>query len=275
MKEVFIMATRPKMLVVLASAMLLLAACGDKNEATTDTTDNKPETVTEETNSNSSKEVAEKENTTAEDSTKTEAASSTESPTTPAKDTEEKESTTATTEDSTKTEAAKKSTSSEASEKVVVTVNPVHKDFLQNQLKTARNGMTEGVPFESGESLFEDVTTAWGEPTTKFSNGTNYIEYAKNGVVEYAFGIGRGDRLYDVRTFVAPDDSFKLSDISFDEIIKVVGKPTSITTSGNDRILNYKAGANILKFVGPSTTEKLHHISIFNQKSSEPMGGRE
>lgn len=271
------MATRPKMLVVLASAMLLLAACGDKNEATTETTDNKPETVTEETTSTPSEEVAEKENTTetTADSTKEEKTSSTESPKAPAKETVEKESTSEPAADSTKTEEAKKSTSPETSEKSIVKVNPIHKDFLQNQLKTARNGMTEGVPFESGESLFEDVTKAWGEPTTKFSNGTNYIEYAKNGVVEYAFGIGRGDRLYDIRTFVAPDDSFKLSNISFDEIIKVAGKPASITTSGNDKVLNFKAGENTLKFVGPSSTEKLHHISIFNQKSSEPMGGRE
>lgn len=260
------MAASPKILIVFASAMLLLAACGDKNEATTETTDTTQESVSEETNTVSTEE---KENTTENetDSTENKETSATENTTSPTNETTEKDSSA----ESTKKEENQQTTS----EKAVIEVNPIHKDFLQNQIKTARTGMTEGVPFESGKSLFEEVTKAWGEPTTKFSNGTNYIEYAKNGIVEYAFGIGRGDRLYDVRTFVAPDNTFKLADISFDEIIKVAGKPVSVTTSGNDKILNYKAGDNTLKFVGPSSTEKLHHISIFNQKSSEPMGGRD
>lgn len=260
------MAARPKMLIVLASAMLLLAACGDKNETTTEVTDSSQESVSEETNADSTEN---KESTTEKetDSTVDKETSATENTTSPTNETSEKETTT----ESTKKEDNQQTTS----DKAVVEVNPIHKDFLQNQIKTARNGMTEGVPFESGKSLFEEVTKAWGEPTTKFSNGTNYIEYAKNGVVEYAFAIGRGDRLYDVRTFVAPNDTFKLADISFDEIIQVAGQPVSVSTSGNDKILNYKAGDNTLKFVGPSSTEKLHHISIFNQKSSEPMGGRD
>lgn len=257
------MVKNSKLLVVLASALLLLAACGENDNTAT----------------KNSQEVQD---------TATESASSTEDTTTPETKSEEQTSTkssqTATKED-TVTEAAEKntttaSTNTESSnEKETVTneksnINPVHKDFIQNQVKTAKHGMTEGVPFESGKSVFEDITSAWGEPTTKFSNDTNYIEYAENGSVKYAFAIGRGDRVYDVRTFVAPDNSFNLSDITFDEIIAIAGQPTSIKNTGNDKILNYTTGENTLKFVGPSSSNKLDHISIFNQASSEPMGGR-
>ncbi|AMA62889.1 hypothetical protein ASO14_2038 [Kurthia sp. 11kri321] len=179
------------------------------------------------------------------------------------------------------TEASKKedttvtSTSSKKIEtKSKDTVKPILRDFLQNQFKTAKNGMTEGVPFESGKSVYEDITKKWGKPATTFSNNTNYIEYKKKGKVTYAFAIGRGDRVYDVRTFVAPDSSFKLSDITFSDIIAIGGKPSSTTYNGKDTILNYKVGKNTLKFVGPTKTKKLDHISIFNQRASEPMGGR-
>lgn len=257
-----------KFITILASALLLLAACGEKDDATSTNT--------------TAQEVASEKSTSAENKTTEEQKESTNTEKTPS-------STPATTEDTndekatepttTKKEATNDVTTASDKEEVESTkessstVNAVHKDFLQNQFKTAKNGMTEGVPFESGQSVFEDITNDWGEPTTQFSNDTNYIEYAENGKVKYAFAIGRGDRVYDVRTFVAPDSTFNLSDITFDEIITVLGEPTSIKTTGSDKVLNYTTGKNTLKFVGPAATSKLDHISIFNQAASEPMGG--
>lgn len=266
-----------KFLTILASALLLLAACGEKDQASSNEETASTQEVAAE-NSTASKEKAtenEQADTSNEQATTTEALDDKDSTTEATTSKENTATEKSTTEDASTSKTADEATSEqETTEKSSTTINPVHKDFLQNQLKTAKNGMTEGVPFESGESVFEDITKAWGEPTTKFSNDTNYIEYAKNGKVQYAFAIGRGDRVYDVRTFVAPDNSFTLSDITFDEIIAVAGNPTSVKTSGNDKILSYSTGKNILKFVGPASTNKLDHISIFNQASSEPMGGR-
>ncbi|GEK34468.1 DUF4309 domain-containing protein [Kurthia sibirica] len=261
-----------KFLSIVASSMLLLAACGEKEASPT------PQENIEETSNGDKKEEAPKkepvspqkndvddeataDNTQDSQQNDKDTTSTTDSETTT--NTKSKEEATSTTE--------KKATTSTTPS---VKVNPIHKDFLQNQLKTAKNGMTEGVPFESGETVLEDVLAQWGEPDTQYSNDTNYIEYKKNGAVQYALAVGRGDRIYDVRTFVSPDNSFKLSDMTFDEIKTVLGKPTSITQTGSDTVLNYTTGKNTLKFVGSSTTKKLHHISIFNKASSEPMGGR-
>lgn len=236
------MARRSKILSVFAASMLLLVACGDRNATSesTDTTKPTNENTTEASEVSSGEEAVTTKNS--------------------ENDTKETQTSTSNEEDA---DASKKSNE----------VDPILKDFLQNQLKTAKNGMTEGVPFESGETILEDIIKEWGQPTTEYSNSTDYIEYAKNGKVNYAFAVGRGDRIYDLRTFVSPDKSFQLSDIRFDDIKLVAGKPDFITTSGADTVLNYKVGKNTLKFVGPSKSKKLHHISIFNQAASEPMGG--
>lgn len=257
-----------KILTVFATSMLLLAACGDGESA-------KPqeeETVKENKGAVTSteQEQPKKEETTdfkeeSKPSTEQQQNTSSEKPATSNK-TEEKPK---------KDDTADKNTTQTTEKKNPIhAVNPIHRDFLQFQLKSAHNGMTEGVAIESGKSVYEDVIKAYGKPTTEFSNDTNYVEYVKKGKVQYAFAVGRGDRIYDVRTFVAPDASFKLSDISFDDITTTLGKPASIKTAGSDQVLTYNAGKNTLKFVGPSSTKKLDHISIFNQKSSEPMGGK-
>lgn len=247
------MKTYTKLAGVLTASMLLLAACGEKEAIPQkETGSTQAETNTQNQDSNEENTPKKETATTSNEEKDTQA-----------------EATTTTNTEATSTVASKK-----IEKKSKDDVKPVLRDFLQNQFKTAKNGMTEGVPFESGQSVYEDITNAWGKPATTFSNNTNYIEYKKKGKVTYAFAIGRGDRVYDVRTFVAPDSSFKLSDITFADIIAVGGKPSSTTYNGGDTILNYKVGKNTLKFVGPTKTKKLHHISIFNQRSSEPMGGR-
>lgn len=237
------MARRSKMLSVFAASMLLLVACGDRNNSS------EASETTKATNENTTEvsENSSEEKTTSINNNETE--------------NNEIENSTSNTEETETTTKLKE-------------VDPVIKDFLQNQLKTAKNGMTEGVPFESGETILEEIIKDWGQPTTAYSNSTDYIEYAENDIVKYTFAVGRGDRIYDVRTFISPDESFQLSDISFGDIEKVVGKPDFITTSGADTVLNYTVGKNTLKFVGPSKTKILHHISIFNQAASEPMGGK-
>lgn len=284
-----------KFLSIVASSMFLLAACGEKEakpastenieEASNDTTNTTKDTNSSASTDDSSTEVTSTDDTsTVDSSTEKDESDTTEvekNDTTSTSDSNE--STLNSTEDSsskdknveTTTSDKKATTNSSANSSSNNTkVNLVHKDFLQNQLKTAKNGMTEGVPFESGQTVLEDVISEWGEPDTKYSNDTNYIEYKKNGTVQYALAVGRGDRIYDVRTFVAPDNSFQLSDMTFDEIISVLGTPNKITTTGSDKVLNYNTGKNTLKFVGPSSTNKLNHISIFNQSASEPMGGK-
>lgn len=259
------MSKRSKGLSVLAISMLLLAACGEKNSSTekekvTETpvaATTTEEDTTEDTNNKENNSASEQEATANSSSTTNENINSEVSEEKAA----EKETTTS---NKTATISAKKE------EK---TINPTIKKFIKNQLTLGQKGKIEGIPFTSGESLFEDITNKWGEPTTQFSNDTNYIEYAENGQVNYAFAVGRGDRIYDVRTFVSPSSSFKLADISLADIQTVAGKPSSITTSGTDQILNYTFGNNIVKFVGPSKTKKLHHISVFNQTASKTMGG--
>ncbi|MBQ0139550.1 MAG: DUF4309 domain-containing protein [Kurthia sp.] len=251
------MQNRSKMLSILAASTLLLAACGEEK---TTTNSAKTESSVTETQDSSTAATASTEDT--EVSTVTE------------------EKVSESTKEEAKTEKSEETTATEAVEKVATTsdskkevINKDIKKFIENQIKLGKAGKVEGIPFESGESVFEDITNEWGEPTTSFSNNTNYIEYAENGQVNYAFAVGRGDRIYDIRTFISPSSSFELADIQFEDIEQVAGKPSSITTSGNDQILNYKFGDNIVKFIGPSKTKQLHHISVFNVPSSQTMGG--
>lgn len=247
------MQNRSKIVSVLVASMLLLVACGKE-----ETTANSGKTESSVTKTQDSTTSA-TENTTSEETT-------VETPNEKAETTTEKVA-----EEKVTTDTTEKN--STASEKKAEAIDTNIEKFIKNQLTLGKAGKIEGIPFESGESVLEEITNEWGEPTTSFSNNTNYIEYAKNGQVKYAFAVGRGDRIYDIRTFISPSSKFELADISFEAIEQIAGKPSTITTSGNDQILNYKFGDNTVKFVGPSASKKLHHISVFNEPASRTMGG--
>ncbi|MCM2996766.1 DUF4309 domain-containing protein [Paenibacillus cellulositrophicus] len=153
-----------------------------------------------------------------------------------------------------------------------------HQQQIKDIATLAKKGRVKGADFVSGKTTIEDVHTAWGEPDRPWQPTDRYAydSYSPGaGRGSYAFGIGQGEVVYDIRYFGSgTDESTDLSKISFQEIEDTLGKPSSVKTSGSDDVLTYKEGDYELKFVGPHATKRLDHISVYSPKAARStMGG--
>ncbi|OZB96746.1 M56 family metallopeptidase [Paenibacillus sp. XY044] len=153
-----------------------------------------------------------------------------------------------------------------------------HQKQIKDMASLAKQGRVKGTDFVSGKTTIEDVHDAWGEPDRPWQPTDRYAydSYSPGaGRGSYAFGIGQGEVVYDIRYFGSGiDESTDLSKISFQEIENTLGKPSSVKTSGTDDVLTYKEGDYELKFVGPHASKRLDHISVYSPKAARStMGG--
>lgn len=154
-----------------------------------------------------------------------------------------------------------------------------HEQQIKDIYALAKKGQVKGANFVSGKTIIDDVHKAWGDPDRPWQPTDSYAydSYSPGaGRGTYAFGIGRGEVVYDIRYFGSQiDESTDFKQISFTEIQKTLGKPGSIKTSGSDDILMYKVGDYELKFVGPHSTKRLDHISVYSRRAAPPKGDAE
>lgn len=154
-----------------------------------------------------------------------------------------------------------------------------HQKQIKEIVALAKQGKVKGADFVSGKTIIDDVHSSWGEPDRPWQPTDQYAydSYSPGaGRGSYAFGIGRGEVVYDIRYFGSSiDESTDFKKISFKEIENTLGKPSSIKKSGNDDVLTYKEGNYELKFVGPHSTQRLDHISVYSPQAAKPMGGSE
>jgi len=147
-----------------------------------------------------------------------------------------------------------------------------HEQQINNIVALAKKGMVKGANFVAGKTTIEDIYAAWGQPTRHWQPNDPYAydTYSLGaGRGTYAFGIGRGEVVYDLRYYGSMSDkSQAFNQISFAEIKKTLGQPSSVKTSGSDDILIYKIGNYELKFVGPHKTQRLDHISVYSQRGA-------
>lgn len=152
-----------------------------------------------------------------------------------------------------------------------------HEQQLKDIVALAKKGKVKGADFVAGKTTIDVVHDAWGEPDRPWQPTDRYAydSYSPGaGRGTYAFGIGRGEVVYDIRYLGSPmDESQAFDQISFAEIKRTLGKPSSVKTSGGDDILVYKLGDYELKFVGPHKTQRLDHISVYSPRAAAPMGG--
>ncbi|MDR9857413.1 M56 family metallopeptidase [Paenibacillus sp. VCA1] len=152
-----------------------------------------------------------------------------------------------------------------------------HEQQLKDIVALAKKGKVKGADFVAGKTTIDVVHEAWGEPDRPWQPTDRYAydSYSPGaGRGTYAFGIGRGEVVYDIRYFGSPmDESQAFNGISFAEIKRTLGKPSSIKTNSGDDILMYKLGEYELKFVGPHKTQRLDHISVYSPRAAAPMGG--
>jgi len=152
-----------------------------------------------------------------------------------------------------------------------------HEKQLKDIIARAKNGKVKGANFVSGKTTIEDVHSTWGEPDRPWQPNDRYAydSYSPGaGRGTYSFGIGRGEVVYDIRYYGSPmDESQAFNKISFTEIKRTLGTPSSVKTNGGDDILMYRLGNYELKFVGPHKTQRLDHISVYSPRAVAPMGG--
>ncbi|MGN7355751.1 M56 family metallopeptidase [Paenibacillus sp. SAF-054] len=147
-----------------------------------------------------------------------------------------------------------------------------HEQQIQDIYALAKKGKVKGADFVSGKTTIDVVHKLWGDPDRPWqpNDAYAYDTYSPGaGRGSYAFGIGRGEVVYDIRYFgPGADESTAFRQISLAEIKQTLGKPSSIKTSGGDDILNYKVGEYELKFVGPQKTGRLDHISVYSPRAA-------
>jgi hypothetical protein len=149
-----------------------------------------------------------------------------------------------------------------------------HAEQIKQINKLAAQGKVPGADFISGKTLIDKVHQLWGQPDKPIQAGDPYESYSLGaGKGTYAVAVGRGDVIYDIRTFgptMDPAQSFQ--QITFVEIKNTLGHPTAVRKNKTDDILVYKRGNYELKFVGPHATGHLNHISVYSPKAAKPMG---
>ncbi|HJF31148.1 MAG TPA: YjgB family protein [Sporosarcina psychrophila] len=154
-------------------------------------------------------------------------------------------------------------------------VTDMHVNLIKEIYRLAKEGKVPGADFISGKDLIDKVHASWGEPDKPIGAGDPYEGYSPGaGRGEFAFGIGRGEVIYDIRSFGSSiDPSVDFSKISFEVIKQTLGNPAAIRKNDKDDILLYEVGEYELKFVGPHESRLLHHISVYSPKAAAPMGG--
>ncbi|WP_168121102.1 YjgB family protein [Paenibacillus sp. HB172176] len=132
--------------------------------------------------------------------------------------------------------------------------------MIKDMLKLAKEGKISGIPFAAHTGLIDDVEKSWGEPDQRDSADYGYyVTYEKKNA---AFGINKGDQIYDVRSFDP-----KLNSITLKQIEAALGKPDKTTENGDDKIYTYDANDDFqLKFVIPGKTGTVDHINVYNPK---------
>mgnify|MGYP000560224623 CR=1 FL=1 len=152
-------------------------------------------------------------------------------------------------------------TASPTSHNNIASTQSLNKE-IKELLSLAKKGKVPGVAFAAHSGLIDDVEKAWGEPDTLDTIGSNqYATYTSKKVV---FGFNKGSQIFDVRS-----SSSQLQKLTFKQIEAALGKPNDIKVNNNDKIYIYKANNQFqLKFIIPSSTGKVDHISVFSEKNS-------
>ncbi|OMD31211.1 hypothetical protein BJP48_15245 [Paenibacillus odorifer] len=133
---------------------------------------------------------------------------------------------------------------------------------LKELLELAKNGKVPGVKYAAHIGLIDEVEADWGKPDQQESAGKGiYATYTDKHVV---FGFNKGSLIFDVRS----SDS-TLQKLTLKQIEATLGKPDDTKVYGDDKIYTYQANDQYqLKFIIPSSTGTVDHISVFSEQDS-------
>ncbi|OZQ65334.1 YjgB family protein [Paenibacillus odorifer] len=133
---------------------------------------------------------------------------------------------------------------------------------LKELLELAKKGKVPGVKYAAHTGLIDEVEADWGKPDQQESAGKGiYATYTDKHVV---FGFNKGSLIFDVRS----SDS-ALQKLTLKQIEATFGKPDATKVNGDDKIYTYQANDQYqLKFIIPSSTGTVDHISVFSEQDS-------
>lgn len=133
---------------------------------------------------------------------------------------------------------------------------------LKELLELAKKGKVPGVKYAAHTGLIDEVEADWGKPDQQESAGKGiYATYTDKHVV---FGFNKGSLIFDVRS----SDS-ALQKLTLKQIEATLGKPDDTKVNGDDKIYTYQANDQYqLKFIIPSSTGTVDHISVFSEQDS-------
>ncbi|MFD2611790.1 YjgB family protein [Paenibacillus gansuensis] len=136
------------------------------------------------------------------------------------------------------------------------------RNVIMRIYKDAQKGKANGIQFTAHASHIDEITAKWGEPDSTDRAGKGfYAVYKKRQAV---FGYNKGGQIFDVRSL-----SPKLHSITASQIKEALGEPAEVRKTGNDRIYVYRVNKQYeLKFVIPSASGKVDHISVFSPKDA-------
>lgn len=142
-------------------------------------------------------------------------------------------------------------------------VNPQDSaEQLKELLVLAKKGKVPGVEYAVHTGLIDEVEADWGKPDQQESAGKGiYATYTDKHVV---FGFNKGSLIFDVRSSDAA-----LQKLTLKLVEGTLGKPDDTKTNGDDKIYTYQANDQYqLKFIIPSSTGTVGHISVFSEQDS-------
>jgi len=136
--------------------------------------------------------------------------------------------------------------------------------FLNEIAQSALQGKTINCEFAVETTVIETVEQKWGDP-----DKLEYIAAAKGRYATYAkhnaaFGINKGEQIFDVRSY---DD--RLKELKISKVKEVLGIPVNIHNYETEDMLVYKAGEKYqLLFIFPKATgqnpdPQLDHYNVF------------
>ncbi|OMD59061.1 hypothetical protein BSK62_27845 [Paenibacillus odorifer] len=133
---------------------------------------------------------------------------------------------------------------------------------LKELLELAKKGKVPGVKYAAHTGLIDEVEADWGKPDQQESAGKGiYATYTDRHVV---LGFNKGSLIFDVRS----SDS-ALQKLTLKQIEATLGKPDDTKVNGEDKIYTYQANDQYqLKFIIPSSTGTVDHISVFSEQDS-------
>lgn len=133
--------------------------------------------------------------------------------------------------------------------------------LVKESMALAEQGKVIGIPFAAQQNIGA-VQSAWGKPDSQSAAGAGI--YASYGSHAAAFGLNKGEQIFDVRSFRSQWNTVTQADVE-----SVLGQPGETRHTSDSVIDMYPAGADYqLLFVFPKTStgaagKTVGHVSVF------------